>query len=91
MTKAELTRIFIVGEFGHCLNHDKAIQLGLIPKVDLTKILSLENAALTGAKMVLISKRHRQNANKLSKKIRYLELAANVEFNKEFIKALPLP
>ncbi|MEM2702873.1 MAG: ASKHA domain-containing protein, partial [Candidatus Bathyarchaeia archaeon] len=47
--------------------------------------------ALAGAKMALISAKERETAEKLSKSIRYLELASDPDFQLEFAEAAFLP
>nr|MBC8390406.1 DUF4445 domain-containing protein [Actinomycetota bacterium] len=49
------------------------------------------NAAGVGAKMILISKKQRANAEKIAKKIRYLELTVFPGFNNHFINSMQFP
>jgi uncharacterized 2Fe-2S/4Fe-4S cluster protein (DUF4445 family) len=49
------------------------------------------NTAVTGAKMALVSKESRTTAERLSREIRYLELAIAPDFNKELSDAMFIP
>lgn len=86
-----LDKVFIAGAFGSYINPENAKLIGLIPDVPTAKISFIGNTAVTGAKMVLISKEARKKANLISKKVRYLELAADPDFNEEFISAIFIP
>ncbi|HII94544.1 MAG TPA: ATP-binding protein [Candidatus Methanofastidiosum sp.] len=49
------------------------------------------NAAGEGAKISLLSKEKRIEENIINKKIDYIELAAEKNFNEEFVKSLRFP
>ena len=87
----DLDRVLIAGAFGTNINPESAKFIGLIPDVPSEKIKLIGNSAIVGAKMALISKRVREEAELLAEKVRYLELSADPAFEKEFINALYLP
>ena len=91
MKKEDLDRVLIAGAFGSNIDPENAKILGLVPDVPTKKIMFVGNTAVIGAKMALVSREARQTANKLSKEIRYIELAANSEFSKEFLDATFIP
>jgi uncharacterized 2Fe-2S/4Fe-4S cluster protein (DUF4445 family) len=90
LRREDLDRIFIAGAFGS-FNPENAKFIGLVPDVPTEKISFVGNTAIAGAKMTLISKEARETAEMLSKKVRYLELAADPDFNQEFFKATFIP
>lgn len=49
--------IYLAGALGNYINPYSAMRIGLIPRLDPEKITPLGNAASTGAKMVLLSRR----------------------------------
>jgi uncharacterized 2Fe-2S/4Fe-4S cluster protein (DUF4445 family) len=51
-------------------------------------MISLGNAALTGAALLLLNPQERQNAVELAKKIQLVDLGGNDTFYNYFIKAL---
>ena len=87
----DIDRVFIAGAFGNYISPENAKVIGLIPDVPIEKIKFVGNTAVTGAKMTLISKEMREKAEEISKKVRYLELANDPDFKKEFINALFIP
>jgi len=87
----DIDRIFIAGAFGNYINPENAKIIGLIPDVPTERIKFVGNTAVMGAKMALISKEMRMKAELIANKIRYLELANDPNFNREFVKALRLP
>lgn len=91
LTEEKIDRIFIAGAFGSSLNIRNAQLLGLFPNISLEKVQLVGNTAVTGAKMALVSKEARKNAETLSRNVRYLELTVDSGFNKEFAKAMFIP
>jgi len=91
LKEKDFEKVFIAGAFGNYLNLENAKVVGLIPDIPLEKVKFIGNAAIAGAKMALISVEAREKASKISEKVRYLELAADPNFNKEFISATLIP
>ena len=89
--REDLDRVFIAGAFGGYINPENAKFIGLVPDVPTEKMRFVGNTAITGAKMALISNEARETAEMLSKKVRYLELAADPDFNLEFLNATLIP
>jgi len=83
--------LFIAGAFGNYVNPENAKIIGLIPDIPTEKIRFVGNTAIAGAKMALISKEVRDVAEYLARVIRYHELAADADFNSEFLNALLIP
>jgi len=86
-----INTVFIAGAFGNYINPVNAKIIGLIPDVPTEKIRFVGNTAVTGAKMALLSEEMKKKAEFISKKVRYIELANDPDFNKEFVEALLLP
>jgi uncharacterized 2Fe-2S/4Fe-4S cluster protein (DUF4445 family) len=91
LRKEDLDHVFVAGAFGNYISTENAKCLGLLPDVPTEKIKFIGNTAITGAKMTLTSREARETAERLSKKVRYTELATDPEFNLEFINALLIP
>lgn len=87
----DLDRVLVAGNFGSYINPENAKLLGLVPDVATNRIEFVGNTAVTGAKMVLVSKETRETAERISKEIRYLELATAPEFSKELTDAMFIP
>jgi len=89
--KEELRKVLIAGAFGSHVDKQNAKMIGLIPDVDDGRIGFLGNAALTGAKMALLSRSMRKCAEGIPAKVEYMELAVSQDFRREFTNALWLP
>ncbi|MBM3702845.1 MAG: DUF4445 domain-containing protein [Actinobacteria bacterium] len=87
----DIDRIIIAGAFGSYIDPKNVINIGMFPNIPLRKIRQVGNAAGVGAKMILISKKQRVNAEKIAKKIRYLELTVFPGFNNHFINSMQFP
>ena len=81
-------RVILGGAFGSYLNKESAVGIGVLPDVDLDKIISVGNTAGTGASMVLLSEAERKKAIHLAKKTEHIELADCSNFQEEFLKVM---
>jgi uncharacterized 2Fe-2S/4Fe-4S cluster protein (DUF4445 family) len=88
---ADLDEIFLGGSFGSYLNPESARLIGLIPEVDVDRIIAVGNSAGEGAKIALVSYRERQVAFELPARIEYVELSGRTDFNDAFISVLAFP
>ena len=86
-----LDRIYIAGGFGNYIDMKKAILLGLFPDIPLKKYDFIGNGSLGGARLALLSKDMRAEAEKIYRKMAYIELSVNNLFYNEFTSALFLP
>lgn len=87
----DLAHILIAGAFGEHLNPENAKLIGLVPNLPTEKIRFVGNTAITGSKMALISRGAREQAEKLAKTVKYLELSVDPLFRSEFTSALFIP
>ena len=88
ITVADIENLYLAGAFGNYIDIKNAIRIGLIPDMPLSKIKPVGNAAGEGAKISLLSKEKRIEESTINKKIDYIELAAEKNFNEEFVKSL---
>jgi uncharacterized 2Fe-2S/4Fe-4S cluster protein (DUF4445 family) len=63
----------------------------MLPGVDEGKIVSLGNAAGTGARMALASEAMLSRAEQLARQITYIELGNDPGFQDEFMNAMMFP
>ena len=91
VTVGDLDEVLLGGSFGSYLNPESAKIIGLVPPVDVDRILSVGNTAGEGAKMSLLSFRERQIAFELPDKIEYVELSGRSDFNDSFVSVLQFP
>jgi uncharacterized 2Fe-2S/4Fe-4S cluster protein (DUF4445 family) len=84
-------RIVLAGAFGSYIDPRYAMILGLIPDCDLEKVYAVGNAAGDGARIVLLNRHKRQEAQKIAQWVRYIETAVDPNFQDEFVGAIHLP
>ncbi|MDD3818744.1 MAG: ASKHA domain-containing protein [Actinomycetota bacterium] len=82
----KINKIIIAGAFGYYINPGDAINIGMLPPIPPEKITLVGNSAAVGTKMVLISRKEREFAEELARKIKYLELTTHPAFSEFFIK-----
>ncbi|HKK96411.1 MAG TPA: ASKHA domain-containing protein [Anaerovoracaceae bacterium] len=88
LDKEDLVNISIAGAFGSYVDIDNAINLGLIPNIEKSKIISIGNSAGIGTSMALLSKKTIEETKYVANEIKHIELAALNEFQDEYIKAM---
>lgn len=91
LVEKDLEAILLAGAFGNYLDPASARTIGLFPELPLDRIIGIGNAAGAGAKMALLNKELRRRAIEIAKKVRYVELAAQPDFEETFYSALYFP
>jgi len=86
-----LNGLFIAGAFGNYLNVRNAIRIGLLPPLPEDRIHFVGNSSLAGAKALLISEPLREEIKTLVRKIRFISLASDPEFQDTFVDSLEFP
>ena len=87
----DLDEVLLGGSFGSYLNPESAKVIGLVPPVDVDRIIAVGNSAGEGAKIALLSYRERQVAFELPARIEYIELSGRTDFNDAFVSVLGFP
>ena len=87
----DLEEVLLGGSFGSYLNPESAKIIGLVPPVNVDKIIAVGNSAGEGAKIALLSYRERQVAFELPSRVEYVELSGRSDFNDSFISVLAFP
>jgi len=84
----DIQQVLLAGSFGSYLSPASAIQIGLVPKIPVMRIVSAGNVAGEGAKMVLLSQPERNGATALLNEVEYVELSDRADFNDKFVAQL---
>lgn len=84
----DIERILLAGAFGNYIRKESALRIGLLPDVPLERIVFVGNAASSGARMALVSQQYRDKARELAKKIEYIEIAHEPEFQDVFADSI---
>jgi uncharacterized 2Fe-2S/4Fe-4S cluster protein (DUF4445 family) len=87
----DIQQVLLAGSFGSYLSPASAIQIGLVPKIPVMRIVSAGNVAGEGAKMVLLSQPERNGATALLNEVEYVELSDRADFNDKFVVQLSFP
>jgi len=87
----DIRRIYLAGAFGNYVDPQNAKIIGMYPDVHLERVEFVGNTAGSGARMTLLSIDARRTAEDLAKRVEYVELGADPNFQSEFLKATYLP
>jgi uncharacterized 2Fe-2S/4Fe-4S cluster protein (DUF4445 family) len=77
---------YIAGGFGRHLSIESARRIGLIPDIDSKKIVQIGNASIEGASMALLSRRKREELERLVGRVQHCRLEAHPEFFNYFVE-----
>jgi len=91
MTFENIDKLYIAGGFGRYIDVERAITIGMLPDMPVGKFEYLGNTSVTGAYLVLLSDKLREEAEEIAKKMTYLELSVCRPFMDEYMSALFLP
>jgi len=83
----EISQVIIAGAFGTYIDISSAITIGMLPSLPPERFRQVGNAAGTGAKLALLSRRKRSEAQAIAARVHYLELASSPSFMPTFIEA----
>lgn len=84
-------KIILAGAFGSQIDKTKAMILGMIPDCPLERVVSVGNAAGDGARIALLNRRKRTEAQEIARTIRRVELPIDPDFQREYMLALNFP
>jgi uncharacterized 2Fe-2S/4Fe-4S cluster protein (DUF4445 family) len=84
ITDSDIKLVLLAGAFGNYIRGESALRIGLLPNVPLERIRFVGNAAASGAEMLILNSALRAQAKKLARKIRYIEIANEPDFQDVF-------
>lgn len=87
----EIERVLLTGAFGHFLDPESALVIGLIREVPLERIQSIGNAAGLGARMALVDSQCFDRALAIARSMEFVELGAEKDWNERFTEAMIFP
>ena len=86
-----IDKIILAGAFGSYIDKVKAMAMGLIPDCALKKTYAVGNAAGDGARMALLNTDKRAEADRVARRVEYVELTVEPDFEKQFAAAMHFP
>ena len=87
----KLDKVILAGAFGSYIDKISAACLGLFPDCSLDNIYAVGNAAGDGARIALLNVKKRAEADDMARKVEYVELTVEPDFDKVFGQAMWLP
>jgi len=84
-------KIILAGAFGSHIDTTRAMLLGMIPDCPLERVFSVGNAAGDGARIALLNREKRLEAQEIARTIRRLELPVDPDFQNEYMQAMNFP
>ncbi|MFB0555933.1 MAG: ASKHA domain-containing protein, partial [Phycisphaerae bacterium] len=85
----DIGHILLAGAFGNYIRKESALRIGLLPTVPVEKIRFVGNAAASGAQMILLNRQCRDKARELARKIEYVEIAHEPQFQDVYADSMP--
>jgi uncharacterized 2Fe-2S/4Fe-4S cluster protein (DUF4445 family) len=86
-----LDKVILAGAFGSYIDRESAAVIGLFPDCDLENVYAVGNAAGDGARIALLNVDKREEADIIARRVEYVELTVEPNFNKTFTQALLFP
>ncbi len=87
-TTDDIDQVIVAGAFGNYIDKESAVTIGVLPKINLEKILSAGNTAGAGVSMVLTSDEERRLAENLPSRIQHVDLAARENFHDTYLATM---
>jgi uncharacterized 2Fe-2S/4Fe-4S cluster protein (DUF4445 family) len=84
-------KVVLAGSFGLHIDKHNALDMGLFPYVNPEVVYSTGNAAGEGARLALLNTDKRQEAADIARRIEYMELSLEPDFQKIFVQAMIFP
>lgn len=78
----ELKRVYIAGAFGTYIDVQSAVTIGMLPPLPLDRFIQVGNAAGVGARLALLSRERRREAEEITRRVHYVELASSARFQR---------
>ena len=94
ISPGDVRRLYLAGGFANYVNVANAIDIGFLAPVDQDRIVKVGNAAVQGAKAVLLSRSRRESLERLIQRIEHVELETTPDFFEVFVEGCqfkPMP
>jgi uncharacterized 2Fe-2S/4Fe-4S cluster protein (DUF4445 family) len=94
VTANQIQRLYLAGGFANYIDVRNAIEIGFLAPVPPERIVKFGNAALAGARQMLLSRRKRRHVEELVRRVEHIELETTPEFFDIFVEGCqfkPMP
>ncbi len=86
-----LEKVILAGGFGSYIDPLRAMILGMFPDCPLERVFVAGNAAGEGARLALLNRFKRAEADRIARRVEYIELTTHPDFTEEFVQAMAIP
>ena len=87
----DMSQVLIAGGIGSGIDIEKAISIGMLPKMPVETYSYIGNSSLTGACAMLVSDAAEEKVFELGRSMTYMELSTHPGYMEEFVAACFLP
>ncbi len=91
MTVDCIDKVYVAGGIGSGINMKNAVNIGMLPDVDLEKFSYIGNSSLTGAYAMVLSEEATEKCAEVGANMTYLELSTYPGYMDSFVAACFLP
>ena len=86
VTPDRIARLYLAGAFANYVDPAAAVEIGFLAPVPIDRVVKIGNAALQGAREMLLSRRKRRAIEKLIATIEHVELETTPDFFEMFVE-----
>ncbi len=87
----KIDKVILAGAFGSYIDKESAAAIGLFPDCAPENVYAVGNAAGDGARIALLNTDKRKEADVMARRVEYVELTIEPDFNSTFTRALSFP
>ena len=87
----EVDEVIVAGGFGHYLDLEHVMTLGMLPELPAARYRFIGNGSLLGARLLATSRDALEKARSVSETLTYLELSVNASFMDMYMSSMFLP
>lgn len=81
----------IAGAFGNHVDRTLALVTGLFPDCPVERVTAVGNAAGDGCRLALLSRKKRAEAERIARRVEYIELTLEKDFQQQLVEATQIP
>jgi uncharacterized 2Fe-2S/4Fe-4S cluster protein (DUF4445 family) len=91
LTPAAIRHVYLAGAFGAFTDMESAIAFGILPGFPNATCQGIGNGSLSGAYLALLSRKKREEAQRIADTMVYIDLLVDSDFVEEYTAALFIP
>lgn len=88
---SRVDRVVLAGAFGSYIDPESALLIGMFPDCPLESVIAVGNAAGDGARIALLNRDKRVEAERVARETHFVETAVEPDFQERFVLAMAFP